>query len=149
MPLRARRSRVQRARTACSMATWEHVRRYALALPEVCEQTSHGRPAWAVNGRTFAWERPLRASDMRALGDAAPDGPILGMRTADLEMKEAVLQSDPLVFFTIPHFDGYAAVLVQLRKIGARVLKRLLEDAWLARAPERAARAYLHAKSKT
>ena len=119
------------------MATWDQVRRYALALPGVTEKTSYGDAAWAVDKKLFVWERPLRKSDLTALGAAAPKGSILGVRTADLEMKEAVLRSDPRVFFTTPHFDGYPAVLVQLDKIRARDLERIIVEAWLARAPER------------
>ena len=125
------------------MATWDQVRRYALALPGVAEETSRGSAAWVVIKKFFVWERPLRKSDLAALGDAAPTGAILGVRTADLEMKEALLRSDPNAVFTTPHFDGYPAVLVQLEKISANNLKRLIVEAWLARAPERSVREYL------
>jgi hypothetical protein len=125
------------------MATWDQVRRYALALPGVVEQTSYGSAAWVVNKKLFVWERPLRKSDLAALGDKAPTGPILGVRTADLEMKEALLRSDPRALFTTPHFDGYSAVLVQLDKISANDLKNLIVEAWITRAPERAVRDYL------
>ena len=131
------------------MATWEQVRRYALALPGVAETTSRGTAAWTVNKNFFVWERPLRKADLAALGDGAPKGPILGARTADLEMKEAILRSDPRVFFTIPHFDGYSAVLVQLEKISAKALEELIVEAWLARAPERAVRDYLARSKRT
>jgi hypothetical protein len=125
------------------MATWEQVRRYALALPGVTEKTSYGDAAWAVDKKLFVWERPLRKSDLAALGEAAPKGAILGVRTADLEMKEAILRSDPGVFFTTPHFDGYPAVLLQLDKIRARDLERIIGEAWIARAPERLVREHL------
>jgi hypothetical protein len=125
------------------VATWDQVRRYALALTGAVEETSRGSAAWVVNKKFFVWQRPLRKSDLAALGDAAPKGAILGVRTADLEMKEALLRSDPLALFTIPHFDGYPAVLVQLDKISANSLKRLILEAWLARAPERSVREYL------
>ena len=130
------------------MATWEQVRRYALALPGVVEETSFGNAAWKVNKKPFLWERPLRKSDLAALGDAAPKGAILGVRTADLEMKEALLRSDPRAIFTTPHFDGYAAVLVQLDKISANSLKRLVIEAWLGRAPERSVRGYLASRKR-
>ena len=130
------------------MATWDQVRRYALALPGVSEETSRGSSAWLVNKKFFVWERPLRKSDLAALGDAAPKGPILGVRTADLEMKEALLASGPDAVFTIPHFDGYPAVLVQLDKISAKDVKQLVEEAWLARASERAVRDYLASRKR-
>ena len=130
------------------MATWDQVRRYALALPGTAEETSRANAAWIVNKKFFVWQRPLRKSDIAALGDTAPAGPILGVRTADLEMKEALLRSDTRAIFTTPHFDGYPAVLVQLDEISANDLKRLIVEAWLARAPERAVRDYLKTKKR-
>jgi hypothetical protein len=126
------------------MASWRDVRRIALALPETSERNSfNGTVAWAVKDKGFAWERPLRAGDIAALGKNAPTGPILGIRTADLEMKEVLLASDPDVFFTTPHFDGYAAVLIRLGNISSATLKEVLVEAWLARAPKRVAAAFL------
>jgi hypothetical protein len=128
------------------MASWEDVARIALSLPETAQDTSYGSPSWRVRKATFAWERPLRKADLAALGDAAPDGPVLGARVPDLGAKEALLADDPGVFFTTPHFDGYPAVLVQLDRIGEADLAELLVEAWLARAPKRLARAYLDAR---
>ena len=125
------------------MATWDQVRRYALALPGTSETSSRGSAAWIVHKKFFIWERPLRKTDLAALGDAAPSGPILGVRTADLEMKEAILRGASHAVFTIPHFEGYPAVLVRLDAIAAKELERLIVEAWIARAPERAVRAYL------
>jgi hypothetical protein len=131
------------------MATWRDVRRIALALPGSAEETSStGRSHWTVNGKLFTWERPLRRSDLAALGDRAPKGPILGVYTADLELKEVLLASNPAIYFTTPHFDGYPAVLVQLEKIAASELKDVIVEAWLARAPKRAAAAYLEKSKK-
>lgn len=124
-------------------ATWDDVRRLALALPETSEKTSYGGAAWSVGGKLFVWERPLRKSDIVALGSRAPSGPVLGVMTEDLEMKEAILASDPAVFFTTPHFDGYASVLVRLEKISLEELGDVIVDAWLSRAPKRAADRFL------
>ncbi len=122
------------------MATWNDVRRIALSLPETSETTARaGTATWSVREKSFAWERPLRRADLEALGDAAPTGAILGLRTADLEMKDVFLASDPAVFFTTPHFDGYAAVLVRLGAIALPALRIALVEAWLARAPKRVA----------
>jgi hypothetical protein len=125
------------------MATWEDVERIALGLPETDEGTSFGNRSWRVKEKGFVWERPLRRGDLEALGDAAPDGPILGVRTEHLGAKEALLASDPEVFFTTPHFDGYPAVLVRLDKISVEELTEVVVEAWLARAPKRVADAYL------
>lgn len=124
------------------MATWDDVRRIALSLPEAGERPRHGLAGWEVRGKLFVWERPLRASDLRALGDAAPDGPILGARVEHLVAKEAMIADDPGVYFTTPHFDGYPAVLVRLEKIELDELHELIVEAWLARAPVRLAREY-------
>jgi hypothetical protein len=125
------------------MADWDDVRRIALALPETTERTSREHAFWRVRDKGFVWERPLRASDLRALGDAAPTGPILGARVEHLGAKEALLADDPDVFFTTPHFDGYPAVLVRLERIRVAELDELITEAWLARAPKRLAQAYI------
>jgi hypothetical protein len=125
------------------VATWDDVRRIALALPETSESPSHGElPAWRVKDKSFVWERPLRKGDIAALGDAAPDGPILGARVPDLGAKEALLADDPDVYFTTPHFDGYPAVLVRLDRIAVEELTELVVEAWYARAPKRLAATY-------
>ena len=130
------------------MATWRDVRRIALALPGTCERASYGGTAsWVVKEKGFVWERPLRKQDLAALGKSAPTGPILGVRTPDLEMKEALLASDPDVYFTTPHFDGYPAVLVRLGAISVAELRDVIVEAWLARAPKRLVTALL-AKSR-
>lgn len=126
------------------MATWHDVRTYALALPETTEEiSSSGLREWRVRKKLFTWERPLRRGDLEALGAAAPNGPILSISTAGLEMKEALLASSAAVYFTTPHFDGYAAVLIRLDAISAKELKDAIAEAWLARAPKRVAKAFL------
>ena len=125
------------------MASWEDVRRIALALPESSEQSSRGRSSWRVRDKLFVWERPLRAGEVEALGDAAPDGPILGARVEHLGAKEALLADDPRVYFTTPHFDGSAAVLVRLERIAGEELTELIVEAWLSRAPKRLAAQYI------
>jgi hypothetical protein len=125
------------------VATWDDVRRIALALPETSERVSRDHAHWWVRDKGFVWERPLRASDLRALGDAAPDGPIMGARVEHLGAKEALLTDDPDVFFTTPHFDGYPAVLIRLERIPLALLEEVIVEAWLARAPKRVADEYI------
>ena len=127
-----------------NVATWSDVHRIALSLPGASQEaTSSGNRAWIVNKKFFAWERPLRSSDVRALGDKAPKGAILGVRIADWEMKEVLLASNPAVYFTTPHFDGYPAVLLRLGKISAKELKDVITEAWLSRAGKRAVTEFL------
>jgi hypothetical protein len=129
------------------VASWDDVRRIVNALPDVDENTSRGHAFWRVHGKGFVWERPLRDSDLEALGDAAPDGPILGARVEDLLAKEALLADDPDVFFTTPHFDGYPAVLVKLDNVSLEILEEVTVEAWLNRAPKRLAREYVEARA--
>ena len=107
-------------------------------LPDVTIGERYGNRTWMVGGKGFAWERPFSKADLRRFGDQpVPAGPILAVRVDDLHDKEAVLASGQRGFFTIPHFDNYAAVLVDLPKVSAKVLRETLEDGWLSRAPER------------
>jgi hypothetical protein len=124
------------------VAGWDDVRRIALALPGAEEDTTRGQASWRVHKTMFVWERPLRGTDLRALGDTAPGGEILGARVEHLVAKEALLADDSGVFFTTPHFDGYPAVLVKLDEIGLDLLEEVIVEAWLCRAPKRLAQKY-------
>lgn len=131
------------------MATWRDVSRYALALPDTDEEMSTQRLRhWSVRKKMFAWERPLRRSDLEALGKDAPKGAILGLWCRDLEMKEMLLASDSRVYFTTPHFNGYPAVLMRLAAIAPKALREALVEAWLARAPKRLAESFLAGNSR-
>jgi hypothetical protein len=128
------------------MATWEDVRRIALALPDTSERLSRGRCQWRVRDLLFVWERPLRPKEVQALGDAAPDGPIVVARVEHLGAKEALLADDPSVYLTTPHFDGYPAILARLDRLGAAELDELVTEAWLVRAPKRVVESYLETR---
>jgi len=118
--------------------TIDDVARIALELPEVAEGERHGNRTWSVDGKAFAWERPFSKADIRRFGaETPPAGPIVAVSTLDLEDKEAVLAEERAGVFTIPHFDGYPALLVQLDRASRKELKELILDAWLAKAPER------------
>ncbi len=125
------------------MATWDDVERLALALPEVEESPSYdGVRAWKVRGKLVVWERPLRQSDLESLGASAPSGPIIGVRTPDLDVKDVRLAENPGVCFVTPHFDGYPAILVQLDLVEVDDLEELVVDSWVRQAPKRVVTAW-------
>ena len=126
---------------ACGvMATWDDVRRHAMALPGVEEHPATAGRRRAGPGKGFVWERPLRPRDLADLGWSEQPGPVLGARVPDLGAKEALLAQGDDVYFTTPHFDEYPAVLVHLERITDDELGELVTEAWFARAPATLAR---------
>jgi hypothetical protein len=131
------------------MVRVDEAARMILELPEVTEGERHGNRTWYVGKKAFAWERPFSKADLRRFGDETPpDGPILAVTVEDLGEKEAVLAADLDGFFTIPHFDGYAAVLIQLKAVKKRALREALVDAWLAVTPPRLAEEFMIQKKR-
>jgi hypothetical protein len=127
-----------------SVATLDDVAQMAAELPGVTESERRGSRTWSIAGKTFAWERPFTKADLGRFGDEAPpEGPIVAVRVEDLGEKEAVLAAQPGAFFTIPHFDGFSAVLIQLQAVAERALRDAITDGWLACAPPKLADQYL------
>jgi hypothetical protein len=126
------------------MVTIEEVALLVEELPEVTSGEQRGNRSWSVRGKMFAWERPFSKADIKRFGDQPPpEGPILAVRVGDLAEKEAVLAAHPDGFFTIPHFDGYSAVLIELNTVARAELREALVDGWLASAPKALVDQYL------
>jgi hypothetical protein len=126
----------RRGDTVARVMTIDEVAAFIADLPGVTEGERHGNTTWFVAGKAFAWERPFSKADVRRFGDARPpDGPILAVRVADLGEKEATLDTKTRGIFTIPHFDGYAAVLLQLKAISKRAARDAIVEGWFACAP--------------
>ena len=105
------------------MASSDDVRRIALSRPETSEGPLYGTPGFRVRDKAFA-----RLRD---------DGAVLVAWVEDEDEKEALIATEPEVFFTLPHYDGHPSVLVRLAAIDAEALRVVLVDAWRARAPRR------------
>ncbi len=104
------------------MVTEAQIRRIAMALPGAYEHASYdGRPSWRTKPRMFTWIRN------------APEALVVWVDS--LDEKEAMIASEPETFFTTPHYDGYAMVLVRLEAIDARRAKELIAESWRLRAP--------------
>lgn len=119
------------------MATWDDVRRIALDLPGAVEDGSGRTTAWRVSGKAFAWERVLRRGERESLGDAAPDGPALGLRTADPDVVDGLVASQPGVYFTVAGYGVHPMVLLHVERASFEDLDEAITDAWLCRAPKR------------
>ena len=125
-------------------STIDDVAAIAAALPEVEERERHGARTWFVGKNAFLWERGYSKADLKRFGDETPpDGPLVAIRTADLAEKEGILAAGEPGIFTIAHFDGYPALLIQLKKIRKKALREAITDAWLACAPSRLTDAYI------
>lgn len=112
------------------------MRRIALDLPGAVEDDAGSTRAWRVGSKAFAWERVLRRGE-RAVLDAPPDGPMLGLRTADVEAVDGLLAARPEVFFGIAGYGIHPMVLVHVERASYDDLDEAITDAWLARAPKR------------
>jgi hypothetical protein len=127
------------------MASLEEAARLAMELPDVTEGDRYGGRTWSVRDKVFAWERPFTKADIkRFAGEAPPSGHILAVRTADVHEKEAILAEGQKGFFTIPHLNGYPALLIQLKAVGKKALREAIVDAWLAQAPKKLADEFLN-----
>jgi hypothetical protein len=128
------------------MATMDDLDELALAMPQATKEVSDdGRPAYFVHGKLFCFHRGRRRDAIDPnTGERLDD--VLMFRVADLDVKDLLLSDDRGVFFTTPHFKGYAAVLVRipdLARIDRDELFELVAEAWLTRAQKRVAKAWL------
>ena len=128
------------------MATMADLDELALAMPQTTKELSDdGRPTYLVHGKFFCFHRSRRRDAIDPhTGERLDD--VLVFRVADVGVKELMLADDRRIFFTTPHWDGYAAVLMRIPDL-ARLDREELEDAvveaWLTRAQKRVAKAWL------
>ena len=117
----------------------------ALAMPQATKELSgDGRPAYKVHGKLFCLHRGRRPDAVDENGERLDD--VLMFRVADLDVKDLLLSDSRGIYFTTPHFNGYAAVLVRipsLARLDREELHDLVAEAWLTRAQKRVAKAWL------
>jgi hypothetical protein len=107
------------------------VRRLALALPRVQDDSKPERLAFSVHGRGFAWTYMVREQPRKP---RRPQLEVLAVR-CDLERKEMLIEAAPDRFFDDDHYRGYPAVLVRLEVVDEAELAGLLDQAWRNVAP--------------
>lgn len=116
--------------------TLDDIAAFATTLPDVVVGTRWGNRTWMVGKRGFLWQRPFSKADLKRFGDQPPPaGDIIAVTVESLDAKDALLAIELPGFFTIPHFDGYAAVLISLRAARARDVRAAIIDAWRTVAP--------------
>lgn len=114
------------------MVSLADVREIALSLPETTEDPGGDR--FFVVGKQFAWPWLERIDPKRA---RVPNREVIAVRVGNELEKESLIEMDPAVFFTEPHYDGYPAILVRLAAINRELLRVVLTDGWRCRAPRR------------
>ncbi len=110
------------------MPTWDDVIEIGTRLPGVEVSTSFRTPALKVRGKGMC---RLRTN---------PDALVL--RVIDMGEREALLQGQPDVFFSTPHYDGWPYLLVHLEAVDPDELAELLEEAWRVFAAKRVVKAW-------
>jgi hypothetical protein len=112
------------------MITIDDVATFATSLPDVTVTEKWGNRTWTAGSKFFAWQRPFSKADIKRFGDEKPpEGDILAVIVENLDAKDALLSIALPGFFTIPHFDGFAAVLIQLKKARAKDVRAAIRDA--------------------
>ncbi len=112
------------------MATFDDVRRLGMALPEMAESTSYGTPSLKVRKKLVCrmW------SEREYNRDSVLDTEVLVV-FCELDMKQVLLDNHPDALFTVPHYDGYGAVLVRMADVGLDDLADWIEDSYRLKAP--------------
>ena len=113
------------------MITLAAVDAYASKLPGVTVGVKWGHRTWQIGDKGFIWERPLSKADLKRLGDdPVPQGDLLGVMVENLDARDALLEIAPAGFFTIEHFKGYPALLIELRLARSAEVRSAIHGAW-------------------
>ena len=120
--------------------------RTAQAMPHVTvERPGTRHPVYRVGTKPFVFFRTPRPDVVDPeTGEKYDD--VVVIWVASEGDKEALLQDERLPFFTVPHFDGHASVLLRASRVGEierDELAEIVQEAWLTQASPRRARLWL------
>jgi hypothetical protein len=123
------------------MATRADVRRIIAKLPDTTEDADRFAFSVAAGSKpkaiSWVWMERVEPKKPRV---ANPK--VLAVRVPNLGEKDALIASDPDIYFTEPHYNGFPAVLVRLAAISRAELEELLIEAWRLQAPKQLVREY-------
>ena len=108
--------------------TWDEVVAVGQELPGIEVSTSYGTPALKVRGKLVT---RLRTEDDSLVLFDVP-----------IDEREALIEADPSVFHTTPHYDGYPSVLARLATVAPDTVRHFLERRWRNAAGKRAVAAF-------
>jgi hypothetical protein len=121
------------------VSTLADAKRLAMKLPGVTRKVGgHIPKQWGASveakpkPKGFVWVWMERIDPKKA---RVPNEAVIAVRTADLSDKDMLLASDPEVFFTEPHYNGFPAVMVRLEAVTVVELEVILTNAWRCVAP--------------
>jgi hypothetical protein len=98
------------------MATWADVQRLAAEFDGAEEDTVYRNPAFKVRGKSLVWMSPHEQGAL--------------VTRADPDEVPLLIGSNPGLYFTTPHYEGYAMVLTRLELAGDDDLRERIEDSY-------------------
>jgi hypothetical protein len=104
--------------------TFDDVRKFALAWPEVEDGTSYGTPALKVRKKMLARMKE--------------DGDSLVIPGVPLDERDMLVKREPKVFYFTDHYKDYPMVLARLSKAKRTAIEPLLRRQWQALASKSA-----------
>ncbi len=108
--------------------TEEEVRQIAMALPQVEETVSYGKPAFKVFGKFLT---RVRKEDRSIV--------LVGV---EFDEREMLMEAEPGIFHITAHYKDYPAVLARLDTVDPGTVKSFLERRWRQCAPKNALKAW-------
>lgn len=99
--------------------TFDAVRRFGLALPDVEESTMYGAPALKLRGDLMVCMASHKSAEPGTL-----------VARIDFTQRDEMIAAEPDVYYLKDHYVAYPCVLIRLSRIHPDALKDLLQSSW-------------------